>query len=183
VINIFNSVKAEIIGALIYLLIFILPVFLYIKFKEKIDPLEALKLRNNPFKNILKGILISLIYISLLVLKNMLTGWKPINMNIGVMWVSVALVGIFEEIPFRGFLLQKLWQKLNFVQANIATTLLFVVIHMPQWIFTGADIIKASFTVSIVSLVLGYLFKENDSIWVPIVCHSLFNLITWIGLK
>lgn len=173
----------EIIGSLIYLIVFILPIYLYIKFKEKMDPLAVLKLKNNPMKNILKGILICLVYISLLVLKNILMGWKPISANIGVMWISVVLVGVFEEIPFRGFLLQKFWKRLNFVQANIITTLLFVLIHMPQWVFSGTDIIKSTFTVSIVSLVLGYLFKEYDTLWIPIVCHSVFNLTTWIGLK
>lgn len=182
-INIFNSVSLEILGFLIYLLIFILPIFLYIKFKEKINPLVALKLTNRPMKNISKGILICFVYISLLVVKNVVTGWMPINMNIGVMWISVLLVGFFEEVPFRGFLLQKLMKRLNFVQANIITTFLFVLIHMPQWIFSGADIFKATFTVSIVSLVLGYLYKEYDTLWIPIVCHSVFNMTTWIGLK
>lgn len=181
--NIFNSIGIEVVGALIYLIIFILPIILYLKFKEKINPLTALKLRENPIENIMKGCLICLVYIVILLLKNLISGWKPINMNLGVMWVSVALVGVFEEIPFRGFVLQKLCKRLNFVQANIATTLLFVLIHMPLWIFTRIDIIKSSFTVSIVSLVLGYLYKEYDSLWIPIVCHSVFNLTTWIGLK
>lgn len=178
-----NSIKLEIIGILIYLLLFIVPVITYLKFKEKVNPLSALKLRDKPIKNILKAILISLVYILLLTIKNELTDRNPINLNIGVMWVSVLLVGTFEEIPFRGFLLQKLWNKLNFVQANIVTTILFVLIHIPEWIYSGADIIKSSFTVSIVSLVLGYLFKEYDSLWIPIVCHSIFNFTTWIGLK
>ncbi|WP_406770891.1 CPBP family intramembrane glutamic endopeptidase [Candidatus Clostridium stratigraminis] len=119
----------------------------------------------------------------MLIVKNELTDRRPINLSIGIMWVSVFLVGIFEEVPFRGFLLQKLCKKLNFIQANIITTLLFVLIHIPEWIYSGADIIKSSFTVSIVSLVLGYLFKEYDSLWIPIVCHSIFNFTTWIGLK
>ncbi|MFL0269930.1 CPBP family intramembrane glutamic endopeptidase [Clostridium sp. WILCCON 0202] len=182
-IKIINSIKLEIIGILIYLLLFIIPIITYLKFKEKVNPIAALKLSNKPIRNILKAVLISLVYILLLTIKNEFTDRKPINLNIGIMWVSVFLVGTFEEIPFRGFLLQKLWKKINFVQANIVTTLLFVLIHIPEWIYSGADIIKSSFTVSIVSLVLGYLFKEYDSLWIPIVCHSIFNFTTWIGLK
>jgi membrane protease YdiL (CAAX protease family) len=34
-----------------------------------------------------------------------------------------------------------------------------------------------------VSLALGYLFKEYKSLWIPIICHSVFNLSIWIGLS
>ncbi len=168
---------------LFYLFIFILPVVLYIKLKDKTDPLDYLKLKNNPLKGILTGFLISIIFISLLIIKNILIGWKHINLNIGIFWVSGLSVGILEEIPFRGFLMQKLLKQTNFLTANLLTTILFVILHIPTWLFSHNNIMSSAITISLASLVLGYLFREYKSLWVPIIFHSIFNLCTWIGLR
>jgi membrane protease YdiL (CAAX protease family) len=106
-----------------------------------------------------------------------------VNLNIGVLWIGVLFVGILEEIPFRGFLLQKLQNRTGFLTANIITTVMFIVIHYPIWVSTGTNILQTSLALSFISFILGYLFKEFDSLWLPIICHSVFNMSIWIGLK
>ncbi len=178
-----NDVKLLLIGFVIYLGVFLVPIFFYLKFKEKTDPFVFLRLKNNMSKNIFKGAVFSAAYLLILMIKNIAIQRKAINMNIGMMWSAVLLVGFFEEIPFRGFILQKLQKKMNFWNANIITTIIFVLLHFPNWIISGTDMVSSIVTVSIASLVFGFLFKEYDTLWIPIMCHSIFNMTTWIGLK
>jgi membrane protease YdiL (CAAX protease family) len=55
-----------------------------------------------------------------------LTWNSPLGTSIGV--------GFFEEIPFRGYILQKLAIRMNFWLANMLTSLLFVGVHLPGWL-------------------------------------------------
>ena len=156
--------------------LFIAPVIIYLKFKNKVNPFEFLRLNNNIFKNLLKGILFSTVFIILLVIRNKFTGRRTVNFNIGILWFSALLVGFFEEIPFRGFILQMIWTRVSFWTANGITTIIFVVIHVPLWLLSGINVGTSALTISISSLVLGYLFKEYKSLWIPIICHSIFIL-------
>ncbi|MGE5627769.1 MAG: lysostaphin resistance A-like protein [Solirubrobacterales bacterium] len=166
-----------------YIVIFILPISFYLRLKDKINPLNYLKLNNRPLKEIAIGLLLSLLYIILLIIRNYIYGWKTINFNIGLLWINVLLIGILEEVPFRGFILQKLQSRTSFLTANIITTLLFVVMHYPLWLSTGTDLLQSSASIAFISIILGYIYKEFDSLWSPIICHSIFNMSIWIGLK
>ena len=156
---------------------------MYLKLRDKVNPLEYLKLKDNLLKGILTGFFISTIFIISLIIKNTIIQDRSINLNIGILWISGLLVGILEEIPFRGFILQKLLRHFNFWLANLLTTILFVTVHIPIWLSSQTDLMGSIVSISLVSLVLGYLFKEYDSLWVPITVHSIFNLATWIGLR
>lgn len=172
------KLKVFIIILMIYLLFFITPVILYLKLKDNVNPIEFLKLNNS----IKEGIFISILFVIVLIMKRIILGGGPINLNIGILWISGSLVGIFEEIPFRGFVFQKLLNHMNFILANLLTTVLFVSIHIPIWILSDVNIVSSIKSVFIVSLILGYLFHEYKSLWVPIICHSVFNICIWIGL-
>lgn len=171
-----------ILGLLLYVLLFNLPVFIYLIKVEKINPLKYLKLTENPLRGILVGIIVSSLLILLLLTKNIVKGTLNVNFNIGILWVTGIMVGFLEEIPIRGFLLQKLAYKMNFWLANILTSCVFVSLHIPTWLNSNANIIQSSITTAMVSLVFGYLFREYKSLWTTIICHSVFNLCIWIGL-
>lgn len=177
------STQADlIISLLIYFFIFILPVISYIKFKDMVNPLDFFKLNKNIRKGVMKGFSISILFILFLIIKKIIFGWENINLNIGLLWFTNLAVGILEEIPFRGFLLQKLNNHMNFISANILTTVLFVMVHIPIWMITKVNVSQSIISIALVSYILGYLFKESDSLWVPIICHSIFNLCIFIGL-
>jgi len=182
VIKIADENMLFIINLLIYLLVFIFPVIFYLKFIDKVAPLEFLKLTKNIKQSFIKGLIISILFILSLILKKIILGFNTINFNIGILWFSGLTVGILEEIPFRGFILQKFTKHMNFIAANLLTTLLFITIHIPIWLLNGVNIIDSIKSLVVVSFILGYLFKETDSLWVPIICHSVFNLTIWIGL-
>ena len=177
-----TSINTFIWSVLIYLALIIIPIFIYLKLKNKVNPLVYLKIIGNSKQGIMIGIIVSSIFIILLITKKTITRSNSIHLDIGLLWVSGLLVGFFEEIPFRGFLLQKLSNYMKFWKANLLTTVIFVLYHIPTWINSNTNILSSAINISMVSLVLGYLFKEYKSLWIPIICHSVFNLSIWIAL-
>lgn len=176
------SINSFICVVLIYLGLIIIPIFLYLKLKNKVNPLVYLKIIGNSKQGIKIGIIVSSVFIILLIAKNTITRLNTIHFDLGLLWVSGLLVGFFEEVPFRGFLLQKLSNYMKFWKANLLTTVIFVSFHIPTWINSNTNILSSAINISMVSLVLGYLFKEYKSLWIPIICHSVFNLSIWMGL-
>jgi len=176
------SVSSFIWGLSINLFLFVIPVILYLKLKDKVNPLVYLKIKGNSKQGIKVAVIVSSIFIILLIVKNAITGFNSFHLNLGVLWVNGLLVGFFEEIPFRGFILQKLSNHMKFWKANLITTIIFVLIHIPTWINSNTDIIRSAINISMVSLALGYLFKKYKSLWIPIICHSIFDLSIWMGL-
>lgn len=167
---------------LINLVIYIIPTYIYIKYKEKEEVLVYLKLKENVGQGVLIGVVVSSIFIILLFTKNAIIGSWKINLNLGIFWISGLLVGFLEEIPFRGFLLQKFSNYMSFWRANILTTVLFVSCHIPTWINSNKPILQTAISISFASLALGYLFKKYNSLWIPIICHSIYDLCFWMGL-
>lgn len=100
------------------LLLWVIPVFLYLRYIDHTNPVAYLKL-NQYWK---RGILIGLA-LSLLNFLGMLLRFGPPHPSMQyVTWNSVLstsiLIGFFEEIPFRGFILQKLQEKFPFWLSN-----------------------------------------------------------------
>lgn len=175
--------KSYIYSLVVYIAILIVPIIIYLKFKEKVKVLTYLKLNTNSKKGIGTALVVCCIFIVMLAVKKAIFSISDtINFDLGILWLSVILVGFLEEIPFRGFLLQKLWNKIGFWKANIVTTAVFVSVHIPTWLNSNTPIVKAAISISFVSLALGYLFREYKSLWVPIICHSVYNLCIWVGL-
>lgn len=180
--KILDKIILILLSLIVYLLVFIVPIILFLRLKDRVNPLTFLKLNNNIKNGLLKGFSISILFIVLLFVKNIVFGWNYINIHIGILWFTGAMVGILEEIPFRGFLLQKLNNYMHFIPANLITTALFILIHMPILLINKVSIINSIKSIILVSYILGYLFKESDSLWVPIICHSFFDLTIFIGL-
>lgn len=90
-----------------------------------------------------------------------------------VLFTSVVLAPIFEEIVFRGFLFQGLRGKIGTLWAGIISTVLFALIH------TQYDI-WGWISVGITGAVAAFLVWRTGSIKTSIALHALTNLlITW----
>jgi len=177
-----NSFPRGITSAIIKIAIWVIPVMFLVKIMEKDNPLSYLGLRHN-FKKGLRWVSwVSLVFIlyfflNLTVLKN------DIDFQIGFNdWLNtILLVGITEEIVFRGFLLRKLMDTYKFWIANIITSLLFVIIHFPIWLYGGLFefpyIVSAIVQVFLLSIGFGFVYKKTSSLWSVIMIHSLYNLL------
>jgi len=82
----------------------------------------------------------------------------------------------------RGAILGNLQQLYPFLRANIISSILFIVLHLPGWFFMGslADNVTrpigGAFSIFLVSLLFGYAVKRSHSLMAGILAHFLNNL-------
>lgn len=175
------SVPRALVSATIKIGIWVIPILLLIKFMEKSNPLSFLGLRHNFNKGFKWAGVMSIALITYFISVNLIILDKGLNLSIGLnSWLNVIiLVGIIEEIVFRGYLLKKFLEIYKFWKANFLTSTLFVLIHFPIWfrigLFEDFFIIGIIATTYIVSLIFGYIYRKTGSLWSVIILHSVYN--------
>jgi membrane protease YdiL (CAAX protease family) len=104
-----------------------------------------------------------------------------------VTWNSVLgtsmLVGVIEEIPYRGFMLQKFAERVDFWLANLITSLLFLAVHLPGWIALNTLSADLAVTVFVFGLAMGIVFKYSDSLLASIVTHSANDFLSFVVFR
>ncbi len=84
------------------------------------------------------------------------------------MIISVALFpALFEELAYRGFLMQRLLNIVEEKEATYITSILFFFIHFSMISF---------FWMLPFGLLLAYIRIKTNTIWYGIVMHFFFNL-------
>lgn len=181
-----DSVPKAIASAIIKIVIWILPVIILVKVKDRIEPFSYLGLRHNFRKGLKWAGWASLVLISYFVVLNFTILDQSVDFGIGFNeWLNtILLVGITEEIVFRGFLLRKLMDSFRFLIANTITALLFVSIHFPIWIYKGLFefpyILGSIVTAFVLGMTFGFVYKKSNSLWSVIIIHSLYNFLVSI---
>lgn len=81
---------------------------------------------------------------------------------------AIIFAPIFEEIIFRGFILESINKKYGTVNSIIISALIFGLIHLnlPQ-----------AFIGFILGLALGWIYIQTKSTFLCILCHSFINLL------
>lgn len=181
-----NSVPRAVISAMIKIIIWVIPVIILVKMVEKSNPFSYLGLRHHFRKGVKWAGWLSLVFITYFIVLHLLVLKNDIDFQIGFNeWLNtILLVGITEEIVFRGFLLRKLMEFYSFWKANIMTSLLFVSIHFPIWFYKGLFefpyILSSIITAFVLGLIFGFIYKKTNSLWSVIIIHSLYNLLVSI---
>lgn len=162
-----------------------MPVVLLIKYKEDWDPLSYLKLRS--FKEGVGWTVgVSIFFIVVIVFLNGILLNREVSFQMGfhTLLNTVLLVGLIEEIVFRGFILRKLMDVYQFWKANIITAALFTVIHFPIWFYKGLfaspGIAGTILTIFVLGWMFGAVYKKSNSLWSVIIIHSLYNFLVVI---
>lgn len=164
----------------IRLLLWVIPVFLYLRYIDHVNPIEYLKLKQYWKRGILLGLALSLLNF----LGTLLRFGLPHPSLQYVTWNSALstsiLIGFFEEIPFRGFILQKLQERFSFWISNLLSSLLFLGIHLPGWIMlhtlTWANVIS----IFVLGAILAVIFHYSKTLWSSIITHSLNDFISGV---
>ncbi|MBP1970512.1 membrane protease YdiL (CAAX protease family) [Virgibacillus natechei] len=181
-----DPVPRALLSAIIKIIIWLIPVFLLVIMVEQRNPFSYLGLRHNLGKGLKWAGWTSLAFLLYFVILNLVVLKKEIDFNIGFNeWLNtILLVGIIEEIVFRGFLLRKFIEYFNFWKANIIVSLLFVSIHFPIWFYKGLFeypyILNSIITAFVLSVIFGFVYKKTNSLWSVIIIHSLYNLLVSI---
>ena len=155
------------------LLIWILPVFLYLRYVDHVNVLEYLQLKQQWRRGVTVGLTISVVNF----LGTMVRIGQPEWSSAHVTWNSILgtslLVGVFEEIPFRGFVLQKLQERFDWVTSTVISSILFVGAHIPGWIMLGSLTAYKVCYIFVFGAVMAIIFRYAKSLWAPIITHSL----------
>ncbi len=120
-----------------------------------------------------------------------LTGWIPkfrVGKPLFKLQSSYALLNVvliapfFEEFLLRGAVLGNLQRSHSFWSANLATSICFVVLHLPGWFFMGTlpenmtKPVYGALSIFLVGLLFGYALKRSHSLLGSILAHMLNNL-------
>ncbi|HYE84659.1 MAG TPA: type II CAAX endopeptidase family protein [Clostridia bacterium] len=168
-------------------IVWTIPVFVFLKYVYKVNPISYLKLNDNVIRGIIWGIVIGFLIVIYHIIRNYLMGGSKFDFSIDIYtWIHrIILIGLTEEVVFRGFILQKLQEGIEFKYANAISSVLFVLIHFPKWYMSGIlSIEKTTYFILYTAFVLGfgllqgYVLKRTKSLWACMIIHSFNNLIS-----
>jgi CAAX protease family protein len=162
------------------LMIWVLPVFLYLQNIDGVKAADYLKLCRNWERGVSFGLLFFLIDAVMLLVRlgvpHLTTRYVTWNSILGT---SVA-VGFIEEIPFRGFIFQKLQTMMGFWYAATVSSLLFMAIHLPGWVSLHMLTLGNMTSVFVLGMLFAAIFRISGSLWSSIVAHSLNDFMTFV---
>jgi membrane protease YdiL (CAAX protease family) len=154
-------------------LVWVLPVFLYLRYVDGVEPARYLKLT----AHWRRGLLFALAFSALNFFASLAQHGLPPFRAAAFTWNSVLstslLIGFVEEIPYRGFIFQKLNESFSFPYASLISSLLFLAIHLPGWISLGLFKPQIAIFVFVFGVLMTLLLHYARSLWAPIVSHSL----------
>ena len=170
-------------------LVFIVPVYYYIKRIEKKSFFSALDFK---FSITLPDILISLIIGGIFSLTAILANALKFNKfvlfqheysleTIFILILTALATAISEEILSRGFVLKRLYQESkNIYYSSFFSSILFLFLHVPilftNYKLTGDQLLLFMGTDLMLSLVNSFVFLDRKSLIVPILIHAFYNL-------
>ena len=97
-------------------------------------------------------------------------------------WLNPVITApLAEELLFRGLVFRILRERFGLVTGLVASALLFSLAHLPYWWMSG-DKVGIALLVDLASifaygLFFAGLFRWSGSLWSPLVCHWLNNLL------
>ena len=160
------------------LLIWVLPVLLYLRYLDHVNVWEYLQLKQHWRRGAIVGLTLSVINFLGMMGRIGQPAWGSAH----VTWNSIVgtsiLVGVFEEIPFRGFVLQTLQERLDGVTSTVISSMLFVGAHIPGWIMLGSLTAYKVCYIFVFGAVMAIIFRYAKSLWAPIITHSLNDCLS-----
>ena len=164
----------------IRLLVWVVPVLCYLRYVDGVEPLGYLRLKHH----VGRGVAVAVVLTALNLLGSIVRFGLPHPGMQRVTWNSVlgtsVLVGLIEEIPYRGFMLQKFAEGVDFWIANLMTSVLFLVVHVPGWMALHMLRADTAAAVFVFGVVMAIVFKYSDSLWAPIVTHSTNDFLSFV---
>ena len=161
-------------------LFWIAPVLLYLRYVDRVDPLAYLKLTGN----VRRGVVVAIVLTAVNVIGTYARFGPPHLSMARVNWNSMLgtsfFIGFIEEIPYRGFMLQKFAERMNFWLATLITSLLFVGIHLPGWIALHTLRLGSAVSIFIFGVVMAIALKYSRSLWAPIITHSANDCLSFV---
>lgn len=162
--------------------VWVVPVLIYLVKVDGKNPFSYLKLSTPPARATLPfAVAAVFLYFAAVLILSLLAQEKRLSFNLdGVALLSTSVSSLSEEILFRGFILNQLRERASFRAANLATASLFVLIHLPNWLWTRGfhmQLLSDGVGILILACFLGYLLKKTNSLWVCVGAHITNNFL------
>jgi membrane protease YdiL (CAAX protease family) len=155
------------------LLIWIVPVWGYLRYIDRVDVWEYLQLKQRWRRGVAIGLILTVFNFFGTMARVGYPDWSHANITWNSIMGTSVLVGVFEEIPFRGFILQKLQERCGFVTSAVLSSLLFVGAHIPGWFMLGTLTAASVIYIFAFGVIMAIILRYSRSLWAPIVAHSL----------
>jgi uncharacterized protein len=174
--------KGGLLRAAVRVCIWIVPVLLFVRMVEGPAVLERLGLRGG----VRPGVAIGLAGFGvLLLLAAARRGFVAPHVRLPTdmaTWLNPVLTApLAEELVFRGLSFRVLRERYGVPIALVASALLFAAIHLPYWWLagqkTGAVLALELASIFGYGVLFAGLFQWSASLWSPLVCHWLNNLL------
>jgi len=167
--------------------IWVLPaIFLIIRYNDKLK-FKKNELFNRPIfnKSLILTITVLLLYIVIMMIINHKGFWFNNDIILGLVVIKYIIVGVVEEVVFRGWGYNSLANTMSNKKAMIITTLLFILLHFPSYFikllrfgtFDSIGIIIQSISALIWGIVFCMLLEKGKTIWNPIIAHTIYDLM------
>ena len=158
--------------------IWVLPVFLYLRYVDGVSPADYLKLKKHWLRGVFWGVLFSAVIFAI--------GWARFGLPHirpgALTWNSILstslLIGFVEEVPYRGFIFQKLSESFSRTSAAVISSLLFVLIHLPGWLSLHLFTLHTMVFVFVFGGFMAILLVRSQSLWAPVIAHSLNDFLS-----
>ena len=176
--------EAEIAGELVKLTVWFLPSVLLIRYYKNdmeftLREIFTVKTESLPYVLVFVGFL-TINLVGSIISKGSITLSRPdpVSSIVG----TVILVGITEEMVFRGFVQNALMKKMKPNNALIVSSIMFLIIHFPIWIKNGLfsdtfTVLGHCVSIFALSIIFGWTFLKGKNIVIPIFLHMSWNLI------
>ncbi|MHA1752537.1 MAG: CPBP family intramembrane glutamic endopeptidase [Candidatus Helarchaeota archaeon] len=175
--NIINPITA-IQQFLITICIYILMLSITLFFVKKTSSFKIIGLNK---ENVLKNVGIGVLGSSGFLIASLLFGHTPIYQiqELLILLVLVILIGITEEIIFRGYIQAKLNKYYKSIFAILISSLFFALAHMPRMLFElGFLGIIGMISYTVIGLIFGYYKRFLNNLLGIIILHAFWDY--WI---
>lgn len=166
------------VNLLVRALLWVLPVFGYLRYVNGVSAWSYLKLGTNWRRGLLTALVFSALNFALLMAQHGLPHFRAAALTWNSVLSTSLLIGFFEEIPYRGFIFQKLNDWFSFTPAAVISSLLFLAIHLPGWILLHLFKAEVAVFIFVFGLLMAVLLRYSRSLWAPIISHSLNDFFT-----
>lgn len=92
--------------------------------------------------------------------------------------LSFLVVGVSEELLFRGVLQTRFAETIGGDAAVVVVTFLFILLHVPAYAMSGGAVVPAMTLLFVIGLGLGIAYEYTRNLVVPIVIHGTFNVVS-----
>jgi membrane protease YdiL (CAAX protease family) len=125
------------------------------------------------------AVLLALPYLALQISWSALRHHWPAEARFPAAVNACVVAPLFEELVFRGFVLQRLRRlAVGFWPAAVGTTAAFALLHAPGWLFmNGATLstLLSVLNVAAIGMVLAAVAWRLPSLWCAILIHAVHN--------